>query len=43
MVLFYCTCLALRFEDIKTPVKKISDYELHKEKIIFAGSVSVNP
>ena len=42
MVLFYCTCLALRFEDLKTPVKKISDYEIHKERTVFAGSVSVN-
>lgn len=39
MVLFYCTCLALRFEDIKTPVKKIPDYELHREKELFAGRI----
>ena len=40
MVLFFCAFLALRFEDLKTPVKKISDHDLHREKEIFAGSVS---
>ena len=42
MVLFYCTCLALRFEDLKNPVKKIQDYDIHKEKELYAGSVSVS-
>ncbi|KAL9070372.1 MAG: hypothetical protein Q9161_004930 [Pseudevernia consocians] len=39
MVLFFCAFLALRFEDLKTPVKKISDHDLHKEKEIFAGRI----
>lgn len=42
MVLFYCTCLALRFEDMKTPVGDIQDFEIHKEKVIFSGSVRVD-
>lgn len=40
MVLFYCAFLALRSEDNKTPVNKITDFEVHKEKELFAGSVS---
>ena len=43
MVLFYCTTLALRFEDLKTPVENIQDFEIHKEKEIFAGSACVDP
>ncbi len=42
MVLLFCSFLALRFEDIKTPVKKIQDYEINKEKELFAGSVHAN-
>lgn len=42
MVLLFCAFLALRFEDLKNPVKKISDYELHREKVLFAGSVSAS-
>ena len=42
MVLLFCSFLALRFEDIKTPVKKIQDYEIHKEYELFAGSVYAN-
>lgn len=42
MVLFFCSFLALRFEDLKTPVKKIEDYDLPKEKELFAGSVSAS-
>ena len=42
MVLFYCTCLALRFEDMKTPIGNIQDFEIHKEKVIFSGSVCVD-
>lgn len=42
MVLFFCSFLALRFEDLKTPVKKITDYDLHKEEELFAGSVSAS-
>ena len=37
LVLFFCTFLALRFEDLKDPVMKILDYEIQKEKELFAG------
>lgn len=39
MVLFFCAFLALRSEDLKTPVDKIRDHDLHKEKELFGGSV----
>lgn len=39
MVLFFCTFLALRSEDLKMPWKTIKDYDVHKEKELFAGSV----
>ena len=40
MVLFFCAFLALRSEDAKVPMGKITDFELHKENELFAGSVS---
>lgn len=40
MVLLFCAFLALRFEDFKTPLKKIPDYEIYKEEELFAGSVN---
>ena len=39
MVLLFCSFLALRFEDLKTPVKKIQDFDIYKENELFAGSV----
>ncbi len=42
MVLLFCSFLALRFEDVKTPLKKIHDYDIYKEKELFAGSVHAN-
>lgn len=42
MVLFFCAFIALRFEDLKDPVRRIGDYDLHKEKELFAGSVSTS-
>ncbi|CAD6593939.1 MAG: hypothetical protein ASARMPRED_008234 [Alectoria sarmentosa] len=40
MVLFFCSFLALRFEDLKAPVRKIEDYDLPKEKELFAGRIA---
>ena len=37
LVLFYCSFLALRSEDLKSPVKVKQDYYLHREKELFAG------
>ena len=42
MVLFFCAFLALRSEDTKTPLKKIRDFYVHKEKELFGGSVPAN-
>ena len=39
MVLFFCAFIALRSEDTKTPFERIGDYEIHKEKELFAGLV----
>ncbi|KAF6239034.1 hypothetical protein HO173_002906 [Letharia columbiana] len=39
MVLFFCTFLALRSEDLKMPWKTIKDYDVHKEKELFAGRI----
>lgn len=39
MVLFFCVFLALRFEDLKSPVANIEDYDLHNESVLFAGSI----
>lgn len=39
MVLFFCAFLALRSEDLKTPMKRIIDYDLHKEDELFAGCI----
>ncbi len=37
MVLFYCTFLALRSQDLCSPVRDIDDHELHGEVEMFAG------
>ena len=37
LVLSYCALLALRFEDLREPVKKVQDHEIHGEKELFAG------
>ena len=37
LVLFHCSFLALRSEDLKEPEQKILDYEIHKERELFAG------
>lgn len=39
MILFFCTFIALRSEDLKTPFGEIEDFEVHKEEELFAGSV----
>lgn len=39
MVLFFCAFLALRFEDLKTPVENIADYDLHREEELYAGFI----
>lgn len=41
MVLFYCAFLALRSEDLKRPSMEIVDFEVTREKELFAGSVSI--
>ena len=42
MVVFFCAFLALRSEDNKTPVERILDFEIHRERELFAGSVSAS-
>lgn len=39
LVLLFCSFIALRSEDIKTPFGKILDFEIHKEKEWFAGRI----
>lgn len=37
MIIFYCTFLALRSQDLHSPIKDIDDHELHGEAELFAG------
>lgn len=37
MVLFFCSFLALRSMDTRTPLKEITDSEIHKEILLFSG------
>lgn len=37
LALFFCSFLALRFEDNVSPIGKITDYCILKEQELFAG------
>ena len=37
LVLFFCSFLALRFEDSKNPAEDIVDEAIHNERELFAG------
>lgn len=42
MVLFFCAFLALRSEDNNNPHGRIEDFDIHRERELFAGSVSIS-
>lgn len=37
LVLFFCSFLALRSENVVNPIVTIKDYDIHKEDALFAG------